>query len=229
LIQVKSVAAVVAAVVFCSGVVLLQAQTPQTGPAPATQASQTPAKAADDEDDSFAVQPAPPLPAGMTGSNTNDPRYTLKPGMYDAGEAAFGMKHLAFVKKPGVFQLPASSPDDPAVGAMLAKMSVHVTPKMTKPVQLMIAELAFANSDFAFQGNHLFQGNFYGINIYDKAMYRCTRTCCSCQSRCPMGAWIVARRHSRRSPRSLLLHQFQQQEKKRNTRCRSRRRIVSAA
>ena len=38
---------------------------------------------------------------------------------------------------------------------------------MPKPVQLVIAQLAFANSDLAFQGNHLFQGNFYGINIYD--------------------------------------------------------------
>jgi hypothetical protein len=170
LIQVKSVAAVVAAVVFCSGVVSLQAQTPQSGaPAPATQASQTPAKAADDEDDGFAIQPAPPLPAGMKGSDTNDPRYTLKPGMYDAGEAAFGMKHVAFVKKPDVFQFKATSPDDPAVGAMLGKMAMHVTPKMTKPVQLMIAQLAFANSDFAFQGNHLFQGNFYGIDIFDIA------------------------------------------------------------
>jgi len=168
LIQVKSVAAVVAAVVFCSGVVLLQAQTPGA-PAPATQASQTPAKAADDEDEGFAIQPAPPLPAGMKGSDTNDPRYTLKPGMYDAGEAAFGMKHLAFVKKPEVFQFKATSPDDPAVGAMLGKMAMHVSPKMTKPVQLMIAQLAFANSDFAFQGNHLFQGNFYGIDIFDIA------------------------------------------------------------
>ena len=53
----------------------------------------------------FAPQPAPPLPPGMTGSDTNDPRYTLKPGLYDAGEAAFGMKHVAFVKKPDVFQL----------------------------------------------------------------------------------------------------------------------------
>jgi hypothetical protein len=168
LIQVKNVAAVIAAVVFCSGVALLKAQTPQTGaPGPATQGSQTPAKAADDEDDSFAAQPAPPLPPGMTGSNTNDPRYTLKPGMYDAGETALGMKHVAFVKKPNAFQLPASSPDDPAVAAMLAKMSVHVSPKMTKESQLVIAQLAFANSDFAFQGNHLFQGNFYGINIYD--------------------------------------------------------------
>ena len=170
MIQVKSVAAVVAAVVFCSGVVSLQAQTPQTGsPAPATQASHKPAQAADDEDDAWGVQPAPPLPPGMKGSNTNDPRYTLKPGMYDAGEAAFGMKHLAFVKKPDVFQLTASSPDDPAVGAMLGKMAMHVSPKMTKPVQLMIAQLAFANSDFAFQGNHLFQGNFYGIDIFDIA------------------------------------------------------------
>ncbi len=28
----------------------------------------------------FASQPAPPLPAGMTGSDTNDPRYKLTPG-----------------------------------------------------------------------------------------------------------------------------------------------------
>jgi len=173
LIQVKSVGyrlVAVAAVVFFSGVASLQAQTPQTGgPAPANQASQKPAQAADDDDDAFAVRPATPLPPGMTGSNTNDPRYTLKPGMYDAGEAAFGMKHIAFVKKPEVFQLSASSPDDPAVATMLGKMAMHVTPKMTKPTQLMIAQLAFANSDFAFQGNHLFQGNFYGIDIYDIA------------------------------------------------------------
>jgi hypothetical protein len=38
---------------------------------------------------------------------------------------------------------------------------------MPKPMQLVIAQLGFANSDLAFQGNHLFQGNFYGVNIYD--------------------------------------------------------------
>src|SRR4030095_11178925 len=38
---------------------------------------------------------------------------------------------------------------------------------MEKPVQLVFAQLAFANSDLAFQANHLFQGNFYGVNIYD--------------------------------------------------------------
>ena len=31
----------------------------------------------------------------------------------------------------------------------------------------MLAQLAFANSDLAFQGHYLFQGNFYGVSIYD--------------------------------------------------------------
>ena len=34
-------------------------------------------------------------------------------------------------------------------------------------MKLVLAGLAFANSDLAFQGNHLFQGNFYGMSIYD--------------------------------------------------------------
>jgi hypothetical protein len=39
--------------------------------------------------------------------------------------------------------------------------------KLPPATQLVIAQLFFANSDFAFQGNHLFVGNFYGLNIYD--------------------------------------------------------------
>jgi hypothetical protein len=39
--------------------------------------------------------------------------------------------------------------------------------KMPKSTKLVLAQLAFANSDLAFQGNHLFQGNFYGVSIYD--------------------------------------------------------------
>jgi hypothetical protein len=39
--------------------------------------------------------------------------------------------------------------------------------KMPKSFRMVIAQLAFANSDLAFQGNHLFQGNFYGMNIFD--------------------------------------------------------------
>ncbi len=40
---------------------------------------------------------------------------------------------------------------------------------MSKSMQMVIAQLAFANSDFAFEGSHLFQGNFYGVNVYDIA------------------------------------------------------------
>jgi hypothetical protein len=114
----------------------------------------------------FAPQPAPPLPAGMTGSDVNDPRAKLTPGMYDAGEAAMGIKHLMLLKKPEAFQL-ENDPDNPKVDKALGLMGVSDPSKMPKPFKLVIAGLAFANSDLAFQGNHLFMGNFYGVNIYD--------------------------------------------------------------
>src|SRR5215468_12228117 len=65
------------------------------------------------EEDPFAPEPAPPLPAGMTGSDVNDPRAKLKPGMYDAGEVSMGLKHLVLLKKPDAFQLDSAHPDDP--------------------------------------------------------------------------------------------------------------------
>ncbi len=140
-----------------------QSTTPAPAPAPAAKA---PAPAAAPENP-FAPAPAPPLPAGMTGSDTSDPRYTLKPGLYDAGEAASGMKHVAFLKKPDTFQITASSPDDPKVQKTLTQLGMPPGMKLPPAMQMVIAQLAFANSDFAFEGNHLFQGNFYGINIYD--------------------------------------------------------------
>jgi hypothetical protein len=115
----------------------------------------------------FAPAPAPPLPAGMTGSDTSDPRYTLKPGLWDAGEAAQGMKHIALLKKPDAFQINASTPDDPKIQKALSTIGVPPGAKIPPSMAMVLAQLAFANSDFAFQGNHLFQGNFYGLNIYD--------------------------------------------------------------
>jgi hypothetical protein len=115
----------------------------------------------------FAPQPAPPLPAGMTGSDTNDPRAKLSPGMDNAGEAAMGIKHLILLKKPDAFQLGSDDPDNPKVQKTLGQMGIGDSSKMPPPLKLVIAQLAFANSDLAFQGNHLFQGNFYGVNIYD--------------------------------------------------------------
>src|ERR1700674_1353912 len=121
----------------------------------------------DVEKNPFAAEPAKPLPAGMTGSDTNDPRFKLTPGLYDAGETSMGMKHLQLLKKPDAFQLGVDQPDDPKVQKMLGQLGMRNTSKMPKPIQLVVAQLAFANSDLAFQGNHLFEGNFYGVNIYD--------------------------------------------------------------
>jgi hypothetical protein len=164
--------AALAAVIFCFGPSLLRAQTPATSTAASPKAAAQPADKDDDEKEEekeFAVQPAPPLPPGMAGSNTNDPRYSLKPGVYDAGETAMGIKHLVFLRKPPAFELGASSPDDPKVRKILGDLAIRNPEKKPKLMQMLLAQLAFANSDFAFQGDHLFQGNFYGVNIYNIA------------------------------------------------------------
>jgi hypothetical protein len=118
------------------------------------------------EEDPFAPQQAPQLPPGMTGSDVNDPRAKLTPGVFDAGEAAKGMKHLLLFKKPDAFQLDFD-PNNPKIQKTLGLLGIADPSKMPKPMQMVMAQLAFANSDIAFQGNHLFQGNFYGVNIYD--------------------------------------------------------------
>jgi len=146
------------AIFLCFGVSRIQAQAPPKPP---------PAEEVEEDENPFAPQPAPSLPPGMKGSDANDPRAKLKPGLYDAGEATMGIKHLKLLKKPDAFQLGTSEPDDPKVEKMIGQLGVRNTSKMPKPIQLEIAQLAFANSDFAFQGDHLFQGNFYGVNIYD--------------------------------------------------------------
>ncbi len=110
---------------------------------------------------------APKLPAGMTGSDAADPRAKLSPGLYDAGEAAFGIKHLLLLKKPDAFQLGTDDADDPKVQKTLGALGIADSSMIPKPAQLITAQLAFANSDIAFQDNRLFLGNFYGVGIYD--------------------------------------------------------------
>ncbi len=46
-------------------------------------------------------------------------------------------------------------------------MGIPDVTKIPKSIQIVIAQLAFGNSDLAFEGNHLFQGNFYGMSIFD--------------------------------------------------------------
>jgi len=164
--------AAIAAVLFFPKLSISQEQTQAPAQGSAGQAQAAPKaeeKPSKPEEDPFAPHPAPPLPAGMTGADVNDPRVKLKPGMYDAGEIAKGLEHVTFLKKPDAFQIQATSSDDPSVKKVLGQLGVGAAEleKMPKTLQLVIAQLAFANSDFAFQGNHLFQGNFYGVNIYD--------------------------------------------------------------
>ena len=170
----------VAAIFLLSGISRLEAQEPAATPpkqaAPMQDAAKSDAAKADaaktdaDDDDNnnpFAPEPAPTLPPGMKGSDTSDPRAKLTPGLYNAGEAAMGLKHLALLKKPDAFQLGASDPDDPKVQKTISQLGIGNIAKLPKAAQLPIAQLAFANSDLAFQGSHLFLGNFYGVNIYD--------------------------------------------------------------
>jgi hypothetical protein len=174
----RAFAVAVALIIWCcsSNRVQAQAQTPppsasaqQTNAQDAKQPPKDAAKESESEEDKnpFAPAPAPPLPPGMTGSDVNDARYKLAPGLYDAGETSMGLKHLLLFKKPEAFQLGSTDPDDPKVQKTLGQLGIGMAAKMPKPLQLVIAQLAFANSDLAFQGNHLFQGNFYGVNIYD--------------------------------------------------------------
>lgn len=143
------------------------AQTSRPSPQPSPKETPESKPANQDGGNPFALESAPPLPAGMTGSDTGDPRSRLSPGMYDAGQAAMGMRHLMLLKKPDAFQLGSDDPDNPKVQKTLGLLGVSDPSKMPKPRQLVMAQLAFANSDLAFQGDHLFQGNFYGVNIYD--------------------------------------------------------------
>src|SRR5438552_720279 len=157
-----------ASLVFCSCFATrAQAQTSSPSPSPAPSAAPSVTPAAQPANP-FAPQPAPPLPAGMTGSDVNDPRAKLSAGMYDAGETSSGLKHIMLLKKPDAFDLGASDPNAPKVNETLKTVLGVADPsKMPSAMKLVLAGLGFANSDLAFQGNHLFLGNFYGVNIYD--------------------------------------------------------------
>src|SRR5271170_6706480 len=124
----------VAAIVWFSSVSSMHAQTP----APPA-AAQAPEKAQEEDGNPFAPKPAPPLPAGMTGSDVNDPRYKLTPGLYDAGEASMGIKHLLLLKKPDAFQLGTTDPNDPKVQKTLGQIGILGLARMPKSLQVAIA------------------------------------------------------------------------------------------
>jgi len=104
--------------------------------------------------------------APRTGASS-DPRVGLKPGVRDAGKA---VRHLELVasmpKPPGFFdpKAPLGQPTPP-------ERPDEEKPEPSTPDPVVVAafrsQLSFANSDLAFQGEHLFLGNFNGFNTYD--------------------------------------------------------------
>jgi hypothetical protein len=91
-------------------------------------------------------------------ASSDDPRIGLKPGLYDAGEAAFGLEKLASLPKPAGFNAVTVTNPPAAPPAADGKEAPPPTPRVS---------FGSTNSDLAFGGNHLFVGNYNGINFYD--------------------------------------------------------------
>ena len=104
---------------------------------------------------------APSTVSSNPRSSSDDPRTGLKAGLYDAGEAIFGLVKLASLPKPPGFApgnffpnlQPPPEPDEPL--------------KPGEPPRAPVGQYGSANSDLAFSGNHVFVGNYNGINFYD--------------------------------------------------------------
>ena len=103
--------------------------------------------------------PAPPPSTVFTNprSGADDPRVGLKTGLYDAAEAASGLERIMSLPKP-----PGFAPGDPVASPLPAPPAGE-----GRAGQAPAASYGSTNSDLAFSGNHLFVGNYNGINFYD--------------------------------------------------------------
>jgi hypothetical protein len=149
----------VALFVVMTPIYLAQTTAPAQPPAPAAQA---------------APNPPPPSVYVNPRSGKDDPRVGLKGGLYDAAEVSFGMEHIATLPKP-----PGFSPENNATAN---------TANLSNPPGAFGGSggrggrggegasgggrgpsipLGSTNSDMAFSANHLFVGNYNGINMYD--------------------------------------------------------------
>jgi hypothetical protein len=121
--------------------------------------------------------------AVAVAQSTNDPRVGLKAGLRDAGEAAKNLEKIASMPNPAGFfdpKNPGGMPTPPERDPKLPP------PDPNEPPDPRFANfLAFANSDLAFQGTHLFMGSFHGFNTYD--IERPTRPRLAASIVCPGG------------------------------------------
>lgn len=105
----------------------------------------------------------PPTVYTNPRASSDDPRVGLKAGLYDAGEAMFGMKRIASLPKPPGFApgnfIPTANPN-PAPGRQGEGIQ-------NRPAQPPAVQYGSVNSDMAFSSGRLFVGNYNGINFYD--------------------------------------------------------------
>jgi len=108
--------------------------------------------------------------AGIAAQPRPDPRVGLKPGLHDAGEAAWNMERVAGMPKPEGFfdpKAPAGNPAPPERDPNTPPGPPR-DPDAPPPFDPVASNrLSFTNSDLAFQGTHAFVGNYHGFNTYD--------------------------------------------------------------
>src|SRR5437899_3990025 len=139
----------VAAIFLSFGISRMKAQEPASPPPKQEAAKQEPSKQEpakketvdepEEERNPFAPEPAPTLPPGMAGSDANDPRAKLTPGLYDAGDASMGIKHVMLFKKSDAFQLCATDLDDSKVQETFGKLRIGHHVKIPYPSQFDVA------------------------------------------------------------------------------------------
>ena len=104
-------------------------------------------------------------------SSADDPRVGLKGGLYDAGVAAAGLELVTTTPKPAGFAPDLASIK--AVDATPAPPPVNPdAPRQAggpRPAAGPRANYGGTNSDLAFDTKYLFNGNYYGVNIYSIA------------------------------------------------------------
>jgi hypothetical protein len=104
-------------------------------------------------------------------SASDDPRIGLKGGLYDAATASAGLQLILTTPKPAGFApdvasikavdaTPPPPPVDPDAPRQRPAPGAATGPR---------ADYGGTNSDLAFNSKYLFNGNYYGVNIYDIA------------------------------------------------------------
>ena len=115
---------------------------------------------------------------GMLAELSSDPRVHLKAGFRDAGEAALNLELVATLPKPAGFFAPYAPaglrvPPDPDESKEEGEEQEDETDEEAEeneaaaPSTRGAGILNFANSDLAFAGDVLFEGNFHGFNTYN--------------------------------------------------------------